>query len=73
MHTEDHFLSAQRRWDKSTPGQKIALLREAGWQQGMAHAYRAFIDLPINLKVDLNYTITRQAQAAKAKASQVAA
>lgn len=64
MHTDDTpITSARRAWDSSSPRQRLAMLREAGYAAG-GRAYQRFIDLPAEVKVDLNYVATRKAETA---------
>jgi hypothetical protein len=60
MYSEDRHKSAKHRWDNASSRQKIAMLREAGYPGGMAHAYRKFDDLPTEMKLDLNYVADRE-------------
>jgi hypothetical protein len=60
MYAEDKHKSAKSRWNKANSRQKIAMLKEAGYPGGMAHAYRSFDDLPTEMKVDLNYVADRE-------------
>jgi hypothetical protein len=51
--------SAKSEWDHARPRRRLQLLKDAGFNFGMAHAYRKFDELPMEMKIDLNYSITR--------------
>lgn len=60
MYSEDKHKSARSSWDHATSRQRIAMLNEAGYQGGKAHAYLKFDDLPTEMKVDLNFVADRE-------------
>lgn len=53
--------SAKHIWDAAKPSRRLQLLREAGCC-GLSHAYRKFDDLPMTMKLDLNFVVTRQSK-----------
>ena len=56
--------SAKHIWDQAKPCIRLQLLREAGYSGG--HAYRKFDELPMTVKLDLNYVATRKKSEAAA-------
>lgn len=61
MHTDETTItSAHKAWDKANPKQRITMLHEAG-HTACGHAYQKFADLPMEIKLDLNYVATRKA------------
>jgi hypothetical protein len=58
---DENFRSCRSVWDGASKLRRRALLIEAGHLPSAAHAYRRFDELPIEVKVDLNYVQTRQA------------
>jgi hypothetical protein len=61
MYSEDTEVqpihSAHKEWDNATPGRRIKMLEEAGITS-YGSAYKKFDDLPMSVKLDLNYTAT---------------
>jgi len=61
MHSDQSpITSAHKKWDKANAAQRVKMLQEAG-HAACGHAYQRFVDLPIDIKLDLNYVATRQA------------
>jgi hypothetical protein len=60
MYAEDRHKSAKQRWNHANSKARIAMLKEAGFPGGMAHAYQAFDDLPTVMKLDLNFVAERE-------------
>ncbi len=58
--SESPITSAHRAWDKATAAQRVAMLHAAG-HKACGHAYQRFVDLPIDIKLDLNAVATRNA------------
>lgn len=59
MYSEDPAIkSARMLWDHAQPSRRLQLLRDAGCIS-RAHAYRRFDELPIAIKLDLNYAMNR--------------
>jgi len=62
MYSEDRHKSAKHRWNHAKARARVAMLREAGYQGGMGHAYQSFDDLPPIMKLDLNFVAERENQ-----------
>ena len=52
--------SAKTRWIKAKPLERRRMLKEVGLTSSTAYAYRKFDELPMEVKVDLNYVVERE-------------
>lgn len=57
---DEKFCSCRSVWDSSNKLKRRILLLEAGYMATVLYAYRRFDELPIEVKVDLNYLQTRK-------------
>jgi hypothetical protein len=58
---DEKLKSSRSTWNKASKLQRRKLLQEAGYNATVLFAYRRFEDLPIEVKVDLNYLESRKA------------
>jgi len=47
-------------WNTAKPADRLKLLRESGYAQGKAYAYRAWQYIPSWVRVDVTYTAQRR-------------
>lgn len=65
MYSEDTTIkSARRAWENAPAIGRSLLLKDAGYKYTLAYAYRAWDELPMILKIDLNALINRHQEAA---------